>query len=436
MTLGTVAIVGAPNVGKSTIFNRMVGGKSAIVHDEAGVTRDRLYGKCEWLTRSFNVIDTGGIEIKNAPFQQEIRAQVEIAIEEADVIVYICDGLLGVTKDDRMVAKMLYKTSKPVIVAVNKIDSIEKMDLINEFYSLGLGEVMAVSSSHGIGIGDLLDKIVSFLPEKKEEKYENVIPFCVIGRPNVGKSSLVNAILGQERVIVSNIEGTTRDAIDTAFKRDDQSYIVIDTAGLKRRGKIFESVDKYAALRAMAAIDRSEVVLLVIDGSVGITAQDKHVAGYAYESHKAMIIVVNKWDLVERSQNAMSDFTKLIRQEFKFMDFAPVVFVSAKNKDRIQTIFPEIDVAYNSYHLRIATSILNDVIQDAQMMNPTPEFNGGRLKIYYASQAQTEPPTFILFVNDPAFMHFSYERYLENRMRSTFEFEGTPIRFICRERKQ
>ena len=433
MSLPTVCIVGAPNVGKSTIFNRMVGKKTAIVHDEAGVTRDRLYGKCEWLTRTFNVVDTGGIEIKNAPFQKEIRAQVEIAIEEADVIVYIADGIAGVTADDRMVAKMLYKANKPVILAVNKIDEI---DLVTEFYSLGLDEVMAVSSSHGIGIGDLLDKIVSYLPEEKEDDYEGVIPFCVIGRPNVGKSSLVNAILGQDRVIVSNIEGTTRDAIDTAFTRDDKNYVVIDTAGLKRRGKIFESVDKYAALRAMSAIDRSEVVLLVIDGSVGITAQDKHVAGYAFESHKAMIIVVNKWDLVERSQTAMTDFTKEIRKEFKFMDFAPVVFVSAKNKARIQTIFPEIDVAYNSYHMRIGTSVLNDVIQDAQIMNPTPEFNGGRLKIYYASQAQTEPPTFILFVNDPNFMHFSYERYLENRLRNTFEFEGTPIRFVSRERKQ
>lgn len=436
MSLPTVCIVGAPNVGKSTIFNRMVGKKTAIVHDEAGVTRDRLYGKCEWLTRTFNVVDTGGIEIKNAPFQKEIRAQVEIAIEEADVIVYIADGIAGVTADDRMVAKMLYKANKPVILAVNKIDEIEKIDLVTEFYSLGLDEVMAVSSSHGIGIGDLLDKIVSYLPEEKEDDYEGVIPFCVIGRPNVGKSSLVNAILGQDRVIVSNIEGTTRDAIDTAFTRDDKNYVVIDTAGLKRRGKIFESVDKYAALRAMSAIDRSEVVLLVIDGSVGITAQDKHVAGYAFESHKAMIIVVNKWDLVERSQTAMTDFTKEIRKEFKFMDFAPVVFVSAKNKARIQTIFPEIDVAYNSYHMRIGTSVLNDVIQDAQIMNPTPEFNGGRLKIYYASQAQTEPPTFILFVNDPNFMHFSYERYLENRLRNTFEFEGTPIRFVSRERKQ
>lgn len=435
MSLPTVCIVGSPNVGKSTVFNRMVGKKTAIVHDEAGVTRDRLYGKCEWLTRVFNVVDTGGIEIKNAPFQKEIRAQVEIAIEEADVIIYVADGIAGVTSDDRMVAKMLYKSNKPIILAVNKIDEVEKMYLLNDFYSLGIKEVIAISSSHGIGIGDLLDKIVSYLPQEKEEDYDDAIPFCVIGRPNVGKSSLVNAIIGQDRVIVSNIEGTTRDAIDTAFIRDDKKYVVIDTAGLKRRGKIFESVDKYAALRAMSAIERSEVVLLVIDGSVGITAQDKHVAGYALESHKAMIIVVNKWDLVEHSQTAMSDFSKQIRQEFKFMDFAPIVFISAKNKSRINTIFPEIDVAYNSYHLRVATSVLNDIIQDAQIMNPTPEFNGGRLKIYYASQAQAEPPTFVLFVNNPEFMHFSYERYLENRMRASFEFEGTPIRFISRERK-
>ncbi len=436
MSNGVVCIVGAPNVGKSTIFNRMVGKKTAIVHDEAGVTRDRLYGKCEWLTKTFSVIDTGGIEIKDAPFQQEIRAQVEIAIEEADVIVYVGDGVLGVTRDDRMVSKMLYKSNKPIILAVNKIDDIDKIHLVTDFYSLGIKNVIPVSSSHGIGMGDLLDKIIELLPEKNEENYDSSIPFCIIGRPNVGKSSLVNAILNQERVIVSNIEGTTRDAIDTAFVRDDKNYVVIDTAGLKRRGKIFESVDKYAALRAFSAIEKSEIVLLVIDGSEGITAQDKHVAGYAFEAHKAIVIVVNKWDLVEHSQSAMNDFTKKIRAEFKFLDYAPVVFVSAKNKSRIQNIFPEIDMAYSSYHFRVGTSLLNEVIQDAQMINPTPEFNGGRLKIYFASQAETTPPTFILFVNNPNYLHFSYERYLENRLRDTFEFSGTPIRFIARERKQ
>lgn len=432
---GTVCIVGSPNVGKSTLFNRMVSSRAAIVHDEAGVTRDRLYGKCEWLNQVFTVIDTGGIEIQNAPFQQEIRAQVEIAIEEADVIVYVTDGLLGVTIDDKLIIKMLYKSKKPVILAVNKIDEIEKMDLVTDFYSLGIKEVFPISTSHGIGIGDLLDRILELLPQKEEMVYENAIPFCVIGRPNVGKSSLVNAILGKNRVIESNIEGTTRDAIDTPFTRDEQNYVVIDTAGLKRRGKIFESVDKYAALRAMSAIERSEVVLLVIDGNEGITQQDKHVAGYAFEANKPIVIVVNKWDLVERSQNAMNEFSKKIRNEFKFLDYASIVYVSAKNSARIQTIFPEIAKSYEAYHLRVGTSVLNEIIQDAQIVNPTPEFNGGRIKIYFASQAECQPPTFILFVNNPNYMHFSYLRYLENRMRDTFDFEGTPLKFITRERK-
>lgn len=433
---GIVCIVGSPNVGKSTLFNRMISSKKAIVHDEAGVTRDRLYGKCEWLNQEFTVIDTGGIEIKNAPFQQEIRAQAEIAMEEADVIVYVTDGILGVTNDDRMIVKMLYKAKKPIILAVNKIDEIEKMDLVTDFYSLGLKDIIPISTSHGIGIGDLLDRILQLLPDKKIKKYENTIPFCVIGRPNVGKSSLVNAILGTNRVIESNIEGTTRDAIDTPFTHDEQDYVVIDTAGLKRRGKIYESIDKYAALRAFNAIERSEIVLLVIDGNEGITQQDKHVAGYAFEANKPIIIVVNKWDLVERTPSAMQEFSKKIRNEFKFLDFAPIVFVSAKNKSRIHTLFPEINSAYEAYHLRVATAVLNDVIQDAQIMNPTPEFNGGRLKIYFASQSECQPPTFVLFVNNPNYMHFSYERYLENRLRETFNFEGTPLRFIKRERKQ
>ncbi len=432
---GTVCIIGSPNVGKSTLFNRMVESRLAIVNDERGVTRDRLYGKCEWLNQEFSVIDTGGIEVKNAQFQQEIRVQAEIAIEEADVIVYVTDGLVGVTNDDRMISKMLYKANKPVIVAVNKIDEIEKMDLVSEFYSLGLKEIIPISTSHGIGIGDLLDRILTLLPNKEEEKFENTIPFCVIGRPNVGKSSLVNAILGKNRVIESNIEGTTRDAIDTPFRKDDQNYVVIDTAGLKRRGKIYESIDKYAAIRALNAIERSEIVLLVIDGSVGITQQDKHVAGYAFEANKPIIVVVNKWDLVTRDQNSMNEFKKKIRNEFKFLDYAPICFVSAKNKARIQTIFPEIDKAYEAYHLRVSTSILNDVLQDAQIMNPTPTFNGGRVKIYYASQAECTPPTFILFVNNTNYMHFSYIRYLENRIRESFDFDGTPIRFITRERK-
>ena len=435
MAKGIVAIVGSPNVGKSTLFNRIIGQRYAIVDDQAGITRDRLYGKANWLTKEFTLIDTGGIEIKNAPFQKQIRAQVEIALEEADVILYVADGRVGVTQDDRFVCKMLYKSDKPVILAVNKIDNIEMISNVDEFYSLGIGDPIAVSTTHGIGVGDVLDKIIELLPERKEKQYENAICFSLIGRPNVGKSSLTNAILGQDRVIVSNIEGTTRDSIDTPFKRDGQDYVVIDTAGLKKRGRIYEAVDKYSALRALSSIDRSDVVLLVIDADAGITNQDKHVVGYAMEEKKAIIIVVNKWDLINHSENAMSEFKKKVRNEFKFLDYAPIVFVSAKDKSRIQTLFPEIIVAYNSYNFRVGTSVLNDIISDAQIMNPTPVFNGGRLKIYFASQVSTCPPTFMLSVNNPEFMHFSYQRYIENRLRDSFEFTGSPIKFVCRERK-
>lgn len=435
MSRGIVAIVGSPNVGKSTVFNRIVGARKAIVNDEAGVTRDRLYAKGEWLTKEFTVIDTGGVEIKNAPFQTQIRAQVEIALEEADVILFVTDGLLGVTNDDILVAKMLRKAQKKVIFAVNKIDDVSKIDLINDFYSLGLGDPIAISSTHGIGIGDILDQIIRLLPEKEESEYDNAICFSIIGRPNVGKSSLTNALLNQDRVIVSNIEGTTRDAIDTPFVKDNQNYVVIDTAGLKKRGKIFEAVDKYAALRALSAIDRSDVVVSVIDASEGIQQQDKHVAGYAFEAHKAMVIVVNKWDLVAKSETAMAEFSKKIREELKFLDFASIVFLSAKNKSRIQTLLPEIIKANDSYQRRVSTSVLNDIMEDAQIINPTPSFNGGRLKIYFANQVAIKPPTFVLFCNNPSYMHFSYQRYLENRLRTAFDFEGTPIKIICRERK-
>lgn len=435
MNKGIVAIVGAPNVGKSTVFNRIVGNRKAIVNDEAGVTRDRLYAKAEWLTRRFTLIDTGGIEIVNAPFQAQIRAQAEIAIEEADVILYIADGRIGVTKDDIFVAKMLRKNKKPVVLAVNKIDDISKRDLIHDFYSLGLGEPYAISGAHGIGIGDILDEIVKALPDKEETIYQDAVCFSIIGRPNVGKSSLTNALLKQERVIVSNIEGTTRDAIDTPFESDGRNFVVIDTAGLKKRGKIFEAIDKYAALRAMAAIERSDVVVSVIDAEEGIQQQDKHVVGYAYEADKAIVIAVNKWDLVQRSETAMQEFTKKIREEFKFLDFAPIVYLSAKNRSRIQTLLPEILRAHDSYLRRVNTSVLNDIMEDAQIINPTPSFNGGRLKIYFANQVAIKPPTFVLFVNNPSYMHFSYQRYLENRLRTAFDFEGTPLRIICRERK-
>ncbi|MDY0214845.1 MAG: ribosome biogenesis GTPase Der [Bacilli bacterium] len=435
MALPIVAIVGTPNVGKSTIFNRIIGERLSIIHDERGVTRDRIYAKAEWLTRKFNVIDTGGIELGKSAFQEQIRAQVEIAIQEADVIVYVGDGPLGITADDREIANLLYRANKPVIVAVNKIDGQEHHYLIQDFYALGLGDPIAVSGAHGIGIGDLLDEIIKVLPEETIDFDEEVISFAIIGQPNVGKSSLVNAILNRERVIVTNIEGTTRDAIDTPFRRNNKDYVVIDTAGLKKRGKIYESVDKYAALRAFSAISKADIILFVIDAVAGIREQDKHVVGYAIEEKKAIIIVVNKWDALEKDDKTMKEFTDKVRKEFKFLDYAPVVFVSALTKLRIEQIFTQIDFVNDAYRRRVETNLLNEVIHRAQLYNDPPVFNGGRLKIYYANQVTTKPPTFVFFVNNPEFVHFSYERYLENQIRDAFDFSGTPLRFIFRERK-
>lgn len=434
MPKGIVAIVGSPNVGKSTIFNRLIGERHAIVDDEPGITRDRLYGRVEWMGHQFSLIDTGGIEIVNRPFQEQIRMQAEIAINEADIIVFVVDGRLGVTTDDHVVTGMLRKVNKPIIFVVNKIDEGAHIANAHEFYGLGLGEPLIVSGSHGIGIGDLLNEIIKNLPEDKDELEEEQITFCVVGRPNVGKSSLTNAILNQDRVIVSDISGTTRDSIDTPFKRNDQSYLVIDTAGLKKRGKIYESIDKYSAIRALKSIERSEIVLLVLDGKQGITEQDKHVIEYATDLHKAIIIIVNKWDIVEKETNTMAQFIKRISDEYKFLDYAPVVFVSALKKQRLETLFDALNLVHQAYYTRIKTSLLNEVMQDAQVMNQTPHFNGGRLKILYASQVSTAPPTVILFVNDPQYMHFSYQRYIENRLRETFNFEGTPIRFILKKR--
>lgn len=432
--MSVVALVGSPNVGKSTIFNRLIGQRKAIIDDERGVTRDRMYGKAEWLTKTFHVIDTGGIELENAPFQQQIRSQVELAIKEADVIVFVTDGFIGVTNDDLEVAKMLYKVKKPVIVAVNKIDDGGHSGGVNDFYQLGLGTPIPVSGEHGIGIGDLLDFIVAKLPDEQIAPQSDATTFCIIGQPNVGKSSLVNAILNQERVIVSPISGTTRDSVDTPFTRNGKDYVVIDTAGLKKRGKIYEDIDRYAALRAFKAIERADIVLFVIDAVSGIREQDKHVVGYATDESKAVIIIVNKWDAVTKTDKTMDEFKKKIRTEFKFLEYAPIVFVSALTKSRIPEIFTTIDFVEQAYNLRIPTNTINGIIQDAQIMNETPMFNGGRLKIFYANQVATKPPTFVLFVNNPNYMHFSYKRYLENRIRESFNFDGTPIKIILRER--
>lgn len=433
--LGTVAIIGSPNVGKSTIFNRIVGERKSIIDNEPGITRDRIYAQTEWLGVHFSLIDTGGIEIKKRPFQEQIKAQAEIAINEADVIVFVVDGQMGLNSDDKYVAKLLYKCGKEVILAVNKIDNTESINNIHEFYALGLGEPIAVSGAHGIGIGDVLDQITKKLPKVTEAEEIESLNFCIIGRPNVGKSSLTNAILGNERVIVSDIEGTTRDSIDSYFKRNGKLYSVVDTAGIKKRGQIYESVDKYALLRAMEAIDRSNLAILVIDSSVGIKEQDKHVLQYAMEKKKSIIIAVNKWDLVIKDQYTMDEFTKKLKEHFKFVDYAPIVYLSALKRTRIHTLFEMIDKAFEAYTRRVQTSLLNTVIQEAQIMNEAPFFKGGRCRIYFAQQVAVMPPSIVLFVNDPEWMHFSYLRYIENRLRDTFDFDATPINLILRKRQ-
>lgn len=431
---GVVAIVGRANVGKSTIFNRMVGERISIVEDVAGVTRDRIYAKASWLTKEFSVIDTGGIELENASFTTQIKMQAEIAIEEADVIVFVVNGREGITKEDEYVARLLQKSRKPIILVVNKIDDNQFRDYIYEFYALGVGDPIPVSGSHGIGIGDLLDQIINQLDLQDEETNEDEINFSIIGRPNVGKSSLTNAILGEERVIVSNIEGTTRDAIDTPFVKDGQKYRVVDTAGMRKKGKVYENIEKYSILRALTSIEKSDVILVVIDGETGIREQDKHVAGYAHEAGKGVVIVYNKWDLVDKDEKTMQKKQKEIYEQFKYLDYARIVFTSAKTGQRVDQIFPLIQESYENSRKRVQTSVLNDVLVDAQLMNPTTTFNGGRLKIFYANQVAVCPPTFVLFSNDPQYLHFSYKRYLENRLREAFGFEGTPIHIICRKR--
>ncbi|PFA70176.1 ribosome biogenesis GTPase Der [Bacillus sp. AFS015802] len=436
MTKPVVAIVGRPNVGKSTIFNRIVGERISIVEDVPGVTRDRIYSSAEWLTHEFNIIDTGGIELGNEPFLDQIRQQAEIAIDEADVIVFLTNGREGVTAADEIVAKILYRSKKPVVLGINKIDNPEMREMIYDFYSLGFGEPFPISGSHGLGLGDLLDEVVKNFKHEEEEEYaEDVIKFSLIGRPNVGKSSLVNALLGEDRVIVSNVAGTTRDAIDSTYTYDGQDYVIIDTAGMRKKGKVYETTEKYSVLRALRAIERSDVVLSVIDGEEGIIEQDKKIAGYAHDAGRAVVIVVNKWDAVDKDEKTMNKWEKNIREHFQFLDYAPIVFLSAKTKKRIHTLLPIINTASENHAMRVQSSVLNEVVMDAVAMNPTPTDNGKRLRIYYATQVAVKPPTFVVFVNDPELMHFSYERFLENRIRDAFGFEGTPIRIIARARK-
>ena len=360
--------------------------------------------------------------------------QVEIAIDEADCILFLVNGRDGVTADDHFIARMLQRANKPIILGVNKIDDASLQYNLYDFYSLGVGDPIAVSGIHGIGIGDILDKAVELLPGKDDNTYEGMTSFCLIGRPNVGKSSLVNAILNQDRVIVSNVEGTTRDAIDTPFRSDGKDYVIIDTAGIRKRGKIYENVEKYSIMRAMSAIERSDVVLVVLDGESGLREQDKHVAGYAHEAGKGVILVYNKWDAVEKDAHTMAAIEKKLRTQFLYLSYAPIVFVSALKKQRISQLLPLIDQVHDNSALRIQTNVLNEVIMDAQLMTPPQPHNGKRLKIYYASQVSVCPPTIVLFVNDPELLHFSYKRFLENRLREAFGFEGTTIRILARER--
>ncbi|WP_322905555.1 ribosome biogenesis GTPase Der [Paenibacillus campi] len=436
MARPVVAIVGRPNVGKSTIFNRMIGDRLAIVEDRPGVTRDRIYGTSEWNGKAFSVIDTGGIEVDGEDTMlKSIRVQAELAIEEADVIVFMCDVKSGLTQSDEEVAQILYRSGKPVIVAVNKVDNMNRMNDIYEFYNVGFGDPIGISGSHGSGMGDLMDEIVNKLPELEDDEYdEDVIKVALIGRPNVGKSSLVNAILGEERVIVSNVAGTTRDAIDTPFEKDGQRYVLIDTAGMRKRGKVYENTEKYSVMRAMKAIERADVVLMVINGEEGIIDQDKHVAGYAHEAGKAAIFVVNKWDVVEKDDKTMQRFETTIRDHFLFMSYAPIVFLSALTKQRIHKLLPVVKQVAEQHALRIPTHLLNDVVSDAIAINPPPTDKGKRLRINYVTQVAVKPPTIIVFVNEPEMMHFSYERYLDNKIRAAFDFTGTPIRIFTRRK--
>lgn len=423
----TIALVGRPNVGKSTIFNRIIGKKISIIEDTPGVTRDRIYGDATFLNHHFYLIDTGGIDIETMAFNEEIKVQAELAINEADVVIFVVDGKEGLTANDIEVKNILMRSNKKIIVAINKVDSKESKDHLYDFYELGFEHYITVSGEQNIGIHDLLSLATSDFKEYEEEYDPNVIKFSIIGRPNVGKSSLVNAILNEERSIVSNIAGTTRDSVDTPFTYHGQNMVVIDTAGMRKRGKVYEKIEKYSLLRSMKAIDRSDVCVIVINAEEGIIEHDKHIAGYAIEAGKAVVLVVNKWDVVENKDSEMKKWKTLISSEFSFLSFAPIVFLSALTKKRIHTLMPEILKVYENSHREIKTSLLNDVIMDAYQLNLPPSYKGKRLKIYFSNQTSTCPPTFKIQVNSKGLVHFSYERYLENKIREAFNFEGTPI---------
>lgn len=439
MSKPIVAIVGRPNVGKSTLFNQIGKKRVSIVDDMPGVTRDRIYMDAEWLNHTFTMIDTGGIEFEDDDhILKSMRQQALVAMEEADVIVFVVDGRAGLTTADEEVGRMLRNTKKPVILAVNKIDSPQLEAGVYEFYSLGLGEPLGIAASNSLGLGDLLDAVVAAFPENDgEDKEEDEISIAVIGRPNVGKSSIVNALIGENRVIVSNVPGTTRDAIDTHFVSDNIKFMLIDTAGMRRKGKIDEAIERYSVMRSLRAVDRADVVLMVINAEEGITEQDKKIAGYAHESGKGVIIVVNKWDVFpDKDDKSTLRFTEDLRDEIGFLQYAPVLYTSALTGQRIHRITELVKYVADQQSMRIQTSVLNELIRDAVSVNPPPSHRGKQLKIFFMTQADIQPPKFIIFVNDPELMHFSYLRFLENRLRESFGFEGTPLKLIVRGRKE
>ncbi|MBE5808209.1 MAG: ribosome biogenesis GTPase Der [Clostridiales bacterium] len=440
MSKPLVAIVGRPNVGKSTFFNQMAGARIAIVEDTPGVTRDRVYADCEWQNHQFTLIDTGGIDpTSDDPLLSQMRRQAEIAIETCDVILFFVDGRQGMTGDDEDVADMLRKSGKPVMLVVNKVDNVRQMDNIYEFYNLGMGDPIGISSVNLLNFGDMLEELTSHFPAPEEaEEEDRTVKIAVAGKPNVGKSSLVNRLLGEERVMVSDIAGTTRDAIDTRFTAPNgNEYVIIDTAGIRRKRAIaYQSLERFSIVRALAAIDRCDVALMVIDATQGVTEQDSKIAGYIDEQGKAAIIVINKWDAIEKDNHTMTEFTQKVREELKFMAYAPILYISALTGQRTNKVLETVDSVYEQASRRVTTGLLNDILADAQAALQPPATSGRRLRIYYATQQATNPPTFVMFVNDQTLMHFSYERYLEKQFRKAFGFEGTPLKFILREKRE
>ena len=437
MTNPIVAIVGRPNVGKSTLFNQLVGERISIVDDQPGVTRDRIYADTEWLNRKITLVDTGGIDVDSQDeLMTQMKQQANVAIDTSEVVIFLVDGKEGITPADQEVANLLRKANKPIVLAVNKIDAPHEEDMLYEFYNLGIGEPISISASHKRGLGDLLDAVIEHLPQLEvQDEDEDVIRIAVLGKPNVGKSSIVNRLLGEERVIVSDIPGTTRDAIDTPFVFDGQKYVIIDTAGIRRKSRISDELERYSVIRALAAIRRCDVALLVIDATKEVTEQDKKIAGLIHDEGKGCIIIMNKWDLIEKETNTMSQFRKRLANDLAFMQYAPSLFTSAHTGQRLNRVIEMVNQVYAQCTFRISTGVLNECIADAVAFSEPPTNKGRRLKIYYGTQVAAKPPTFVLFVNDPDLMHYSYLRYLENQFRKSFGLEGTPIRFILRQRK-